>query len=455
MSLPPPMPRAPRTRARIEAPDRNIAITKDGARTNVMPAVLTTYACLLPSELGFELAGAMFHPYRFALVIVLPWAIMQFQARPTKLSPVDYIAGFAALWHFIAMLVTTEVEQAFITGFGQGADFALAYIVGRASIRDAADLRRYVGLVAPGFLIAGLLVFAESILQRPFVRPAFASLVGGPSPSLTNEFRFGLLRGTGTFPHPILGGTFLAIALPLFWYSASSSLTRWAGVAGSLMFLFTLSSGAYLAFLVVAVLMVMLLAQRLLHVPILRLGALFFTLGWTFLSVATENGAVSYLGRFLLDSRSVYWRKLIWTYAGEEAVNHPLFGIGTRDWTRPSFMVTDSIDAQWLLIAMRFGFPAAIAFALTFLLTAYLVTGRSAGLSRAETNARYAVAFALIAVFIAGITVALWGGLAYFSILLAGIGVSLTQSAPAISRPSVTQSRTARRPAFSRPRVVT
>jgi len=59
-----------------------------------------------------------------------------------------------------------------------------------------------------------------------------------------------------------------------------------------------------------------------------------------------------------------YWRMLQWKYTMDDISNHPLFGIGLHDWTRPSWM-NNSIDSFWLLMTLQHGMIAA--FILLFL----------------------------------------------------------------------------------------
>jgi len=109
----------------------------------------------------------------------------------------------------------------------------------------------------------------------------------------------------------------------------------------------------------------------------------------------------------------------IWQYATQSVLAHPWVGIGFDPYRRPDWMLTTSIDAHWLLYAVRFGLPAALA--LFFACIAAL-----GGLFRAEAMANVAdagfyrgIAMSLSMLIIMGFSVTYQGGtLTWFTILL-------------------------------------
>src|SRR5690606_26065514 len=78
-----------------------------------------------------------------------------------------------------------------------------------------------------------------------------------------------------------------------------------------------------------------------------------------FLEIASNRGAVKVLVNLAtIDPLTGYYRILIWTFGSEVVAANPVFGIGWHDWARPGWMVSSTVDAFWLLMAMMFGLPA-------------------------------------------------------------------------------------------------
>lgn len=392
----------------------------------VLPAVIVAYACLLPRELTITLGDVDFRPYRISLLLVLPFVWRLLSKRPIKTSIIDLLAAFVAIWHFISFLVVNDLAIAIAEGFSQGADFGLAYLTGRASIRSAADLKQFFLVLLPGLIFIALLLAVESIFHQQFLRPFLAELLNQPSPGTRNEVRMGLMRATGPFPHPILGGVFLASILSIAWYASSSSRSRVLGVCVALSCIFSVSSAAVLGLLVSAGLIVGGLIQRLTRWPIFMVGTLYLLLVGTTISLVSKGGLISFLiNRFTFDAQTGAYRKAIWEFGGAEVGRHPIFGIGTADWIRPAWMGGDSVDAHWLLLSMRHGLPLGITFFLVVAGSIYVLLHGTRNKDLPEKLVAAGLAISLVSLVFSGFTVFFWEGVAMWMVLLAGIAVSI------------------------------
>ena len=140
----------------------------------------------------------------------------------------------------------------------------------------------------------------------------------------------------------------------------------------------------------------------------------------------SEGGLFSFAARRLtLSQASGQWRVLIWQYAGAEALRSPLLGIGLRDWVRPSWMFTDSIDAHFLLWSMRFGLPAGIGVLVVMLAAALRLLRNCTAQTAAAHRVSIGIGFAILAIAFSGFTVALWEGIGAWMIMLAGLAVTI------------------------------
>lgn len=396
--------------------------------SHVWVPILLTYACLMPRELTVEIAGADFFPYRAFLFALMPFAISQAFKHVRTLTFIDLFAAFAAIWHIIALLMTESITTAVVTGGSRGADFALAYLAGRATLRSPDNFRVYFLAVLPGFAAAAAIMAVESLGGRLILRPFLANLLGQAIEGVKDESRYGLFRAAGPFPHPILGGVFLAATLPLAWYLPRRMPTKIIGVIVSLGCIFSVSSSAYIAFGMCLIFMLMNWVQRVTRLPVFGTAIIYFFLGYLAVSAVSESGPLSVFTRYvLIDPTSSYYRQLIWEFAGAEVLNHPIFGIGLRDWERPTWMPNPSVDSYWLISAMILGIPMAVASFLTIAGTVALLAIRC---SRAPLDVRrtaFAMGTSLTVIIVSGFSVHLWEGVAAWMLMVAGAGVTLSQ----------------------------
>ena len=393
----------------------------------LIPPALVIYACMLPRELTFEVLGIAFFPYRTALVLMLPYFI--FKAIRTNIRPsaVDFLVLFAAVWAVIALTVVENFASASVVALADAIDFILAYFVGRVSIRDGRDLKNLVPLIIPGLLLSTLIMAAESFSHQIILRSSLGQLFGRAETFMVEE-RLGLMRATGPFLHPILGGVFLSSFLPLIWYLIERPWLKAIGIVGITGFFFSLSSTGFLAFIVATGLIVASTTQRVTRLPIfvmlgVGLGALF-----TAVALISENGLFSFIVRRLtLSSGTGYFRMLIWEHAGAEVLNHPIFGIGTREYSRPAWMISSSVDAHWLLLALRYGFPHMIPSLLVMLIATFVSLRGTLSLQHLDRMAGYALGFSLVAIIFTGLSVSIWEGVDAWMTMLTGMAISFGQ----------------------------
>ena len=400
-----------------------------GFPKHVIPAIIVIYACMLPRELTLNLGGIAFQPYRIALILMFPLLVLQGLRLQVRPSLVDVFVVIAALWAMIALSVTEWVISALKTGLAEGLNFFLAYFAGRVCIRNGRDFKAMIPVLIPGLLACTLIMVAESVTHTLLLRPTLGRLLNFHAEYYYDE-RFGLMRGTGPFPHPILAGVFLASFLPLIWYCLDRPLQKVLGLISIGGFVFTFSSTGLLAFFAGMGLMLASFFQRLTRLPIFILLATGGILGMAAISLISESGLTSFLIRHLtLHSDSGYYRMSIWEYAGAEVLANPIFGIGTRDYSRPAWMISSSVDAHWLLISMRYGFPFSMSVLMTVVCGIVMSLRSTSSPDPVDHKVGRAMGFSLIAIMLTGLSVFLWEGVEIWMTLLTGMAVSFGQYA--------------------------
>jgi hypothetical protein len=406
-------------------------------RVALWPILIVLYATLLPREIRFTAGGLTFFADRIGLIIVLPYVLKKVLDGTIRLVLPDFLMLFSILWILTSMSVHYGVVAGLQRGGSLALDSTVGYFLARISFRSLRDIRRALVYFAPGLFVAAAAMAVESITHHPFVLPVARSIFGplpfyisGEATGVRNavpEVRLGLLRAQGPFSHPILAGLYLTAFLPIY---ARSGLRGWPTVAGTVAALcsvFAVSSAALLGLILVVALLAFDTLQRY-----------FRDFGWkqliTILAIIggaaqlfTSNGIVGVLTRLALDPATAYYRRLTWQFASVSVGENPMFGIGFAGYARPAWMISESIDAHWLLLAVRFGLPDALAvFAATVI--AIIAVGQ-ASIAAPPVDRRFirGIGIALVVMTTMMFTVTLWGAAQILFTILLGASVACAQ----------------------------
>ena len=433
---------------------RPAAMASVGSVLVFLPALLLFYSALLPVEIRVNIAGANLYPSRLMALALLPWVIHRTFRSPIRLNICDFAVFASSFWMIFAFAAYYGPASGLARGLALGADVALPYLFARICVRNLVDFRRFLVLAAPGLLIAGGTMLLEVLAGRPLIRPAFASIFGNVAAysggvevgvfEYATESRLGIIRASGPFSHPILAGLFLASALPLYLWSGLRHWPYFAGLAASALTVLSASSAPFLSLIVASGLLMIDWLQRIvtflswkLIIP-LAAAALFI------LHLGTENGLIPLLTQFTLDPTTAYFRQLIWRFGTESVANNPWIGIGHDSYERPTWMLTDSVDNHWLLLAMRFGLFPAIAMLFAVLVSLYSLSKTSVLYNETDRRSMVGVAIAVFSFSLLGFSVAFFGGAQTWFYLLLGMSVGLGYAS--VRRPVRVQLRSDNRP---------
>ncbi|MEO0792221.1 MAG: hypothetical protein AAFY27_06725, partial [Pseudomonadota bacterium] len=134
---------------------------------------------------------------------------------------------------------------------------------------------------------------------------------------------------------------------------------------------------------------------------------------------------------FTIDSWTGFYRTQIWYWGMKTVWEYPWVGIGLADWERAWWMHSDSVDAFWLVTAMRTGIPSVMLLILGMLTMVFAVGFRAGKMKDPRyTNPAKAWLISLIAISLAACTVHFWNvSVSYFFFLL-GFGGWLADPMP-------------------------
>jgi hypothetical protein len=121
-----------------------------------------------------------------------------------------------------------------------------------------------------------------------------------------------------------------------------------------------------------------------------------------------------------------FYRMMIWEYGLENLWNSPWIGIGMADWVRPQWMYSSTIDAYWLVLALRSGIPAFLLLITGIALIGYGVVKRgrhSSDLLRRRMSVGWMIS--LVAICLLGATVHYWNAPHALLFFFLGLGSAL------------------------------
>lgn len=342
--------------------------TQSRGLTMIMPLVFIFYSLLLfPPEVGGSILGVNLPSYRQAVLLMAApslWILMK-GGRANGLALLDYVVMFMGFWIMLSFMSIYGVERGLVRGAGIVIDNAVFYMVARASVTNPTELRYFLLMCVPGLLFAGGSLVIESLSGQVLVRSYFARIFGSVTAfrdgdavgafTLQREFRLGMMRAYGPFSHPILAGTVMTGFLPLFYFSGIRSWPYLIGVGVALTGFFSLSSAAFL-FLIIGFGAIAIHHMKPFF-PKLSWWAIISVLGLLVLAlhISSKNGIIAVISRMTLTPSTADYRILIWRYGSQNVAENPWFGLGYNSWERLRWMVTDSVDAHFLLLAMRHG----------------------------------------------------------------------------------------------------
>jgi hypothetical protein len=401
-------------------------------RVALWPIMVVLYAALLPREMRITLGSFELYADRIALLIVLPYVLRKLMQGAIRFVLPDVLVLIAGIWMIVSMLVHYGLSPGLERGGSAALDSTVGYFLARISFRSLTDMRRALVLLLPGVTIVGFASVVESITHQPFIRP-LAAQIFGPLPLFEgasaeayrqniNEFRLGLYRASGPFEHAIHAGLFMASLVGIYNLAGLRGYPRFfANLVAPLAF-FTLSSAALIGLAIGYGLIAYEFLQRQVRELSWQLLILAAVVAVTVIELASDSGVIGIMARyFTFNAQTAYYRQLTWDFGLQTVGQSPWFGIGFADYNRPAWMVSNSVDAHWLLLGLRFGIITALSLLAATVIALIGLSRASVSVPRADQLFYRGLAISLFVLALTMFTVYLWGGVAmWFTVVLGG-----------------------------------
>ena len=323
--------------------------------------VLFILSIFIPVEFHYLLGSLRIETYRVVLGLALVVSIINIRQVLDKADFVDILlAGFIVL--ATASLMYNHGPQKGLESSGILAIEVLgSFYLARLFITTP---KRYYYVNLGFVIILSAMVFFslyEAFAKHRILHDWATMITGNNSLDYrlyTHYYiRFGIMRTTNLFAHPILYGTIGAIFFP-FAILLVINKFKWLNFGRALALLIgmvtTLSSAPLLS--VVFQGATAMLAHNWQGAKRLWSAMAFFAFaGFLLINALSNRGFFAILISYLtFNPVTGYYRMLQWEHSMDDIADNPVLGIGLHDWSRPEWM-NSSIDSFWLLVTMQHG----------------------------------------------------------------------------------------------------
>jgi hypothetical protein len=388
------------------------------------PLVAFLIAMTLPIEFSIYL-GPLFLTASKVIFTILAFPMLISFFKSEDKFIVDYIFIFMTMWLCLGYIIKLGVGG--IEPSGQMfLETAIPYIIARQYLSNKLIIKRFILVIGVIIFTMGFLAIPEAVLWFRYLH-AIPSAITGIVYEQQGDIRMGLLRAASTFEHPILFGLFSATMFSMLWYGVDSARIKIILCLGCILSTaLSLSSAAILllAFQIIAILVEYITARVPRRTIIILISV---ALSIFAIEMLSNRGVVRVIISYMtFNPQTGYYRLLQWDFAQDDIIRSPFFGLARPEsWTRP-FWMPSSVDNNWLLISMRNGIPVAILNFAVFATLAVKVYKRKRIIE--DYRLQYLMTgwiITILAIFLGGWTVALFGKMHPMLYFMVGMGVAI------------------------------
>src|ERR1700730_11527006 len=373
--------------------------------------LLLTGILLIPAGLNVHLSGEglKFTPGRAAIALLLLPALSVLLRASRRIVASDIFAFLTSAWMVGSRIpddgLNPSAVAAVIELFG-------GYIVGRAYFYGPRALKEFLRI----FKVVTFLVIMIAVLDPLFgqnVAQTIAAMIAQTPVSISNQYRFGIVRAASTIEMAELYGTFCCAAASIFLFLEDNK-TRKFGWAGFCLFgcILALSSGPLLAFTII----IFFTAYDYLFKRFSKRWKLVNALLALFLLIVffvVDRPLPWLISHMTLDPETGFFRLYVFDYVAQQISMSPLVGYGFGAVGDDEFLGTTTVDNVWLVCAARYGIPMIV-----FFLFANLATFASLGSARGNRSnspfmmsAGTGLTQVIVAFMLVGLTVHFWNAM--------------------------------------------
>jgi hypothetical protein len=376
-----------------------------------------------------DIAGLVWTPGRAVTVMFLMptvWVVLQRK----RIFASDVLVFAVSAWSIASVILNGGFRPYVLV---EALELLSGYMIGRAYFNTSSNLQQFIRVLKVISIVLIMLAMLDTMSGRRLTAETVARIFPFRFDESETQVRNGLVRATSTFPVAELYGTFCAIAACIFLYSERTWMRKL--LYGSLCILGCVLSVSSGPLLVLSIILFTYSYDMLLRRYTWRWKALRISAGGLLLAIFLGEKLV--LGNDLMhpilwvvrnltfDPWTGYFRVEEWEHAFVTIDAHPLIGIGFNPIADQSDIFLHSLDSLYLVMAWRFGLPAAL-----LLLSAMVASISGSGGADAASrepflrDMRQGLILTVTSIAIVGLTVHLWDSTWIFWSICMGICAS-------------------------------
>ncbi len=419
---------------RIATPAKG-ALTGSLPQVGKLPTPVAIYLVMLMLPVTFHVGSMFMTNLRLVtLVLIVPLTIRLFSGKYGRILWTDILFFLHMAWAGLALAKNNP--QLALTQIGSlGPEFLGGYLIGRAYIRDKATFI----ILCKWLMVLVLLTLPFAIYETqtgwPPIIGILDKLPGLNSLTIVNiDKRMGMERVQAMLTHPIHYGLFASTALSLTLVGLKgviSDTRRWiAGILIAICTFLSLSSGAFLPMVAQFFFIFWAAVFDRTGKPWILLTALAALAYVTVDLLSNRTPILVFFSYATFSSHNAYWRSIIFDWGMKNVWMNPFLGLGLRDWIRPWYMRSGSMDNFWLVMAVRYGIPGFLLIASGYLLALWQIGRRQFGNDRVMNQLRRAWMFTFVGLTFTLCTVHVWTNIYSFVFFAFGAGIWFITATP-------------------------
>lgn len=406
--------------------------------------------------IGFNLGSVAMTDLRVVLMLtVVPTTVKLFSGKYGKVYPIDYLFFLHIFWAAVALLKNNPGLALQNVG-AFSIEFLGGYTLARAYIRSPGAFLALIRAIILLVFIALPFAFYEAKTGTSLILTWLSKLPGLWTVAEVNiEKRMGLNRVQVYFAHPIHFGLFCSSVLTLTFVAMrgimSDAARYTASMAVCVCVFLSLSSGALLAAILQMELVLWAYLMRRNEARWKILIGIFAVIYVAIDLGSNRTPLKVFMTYATFSTHNAYYRSIIFEWGMINVWANPIFGLGLRNWIRPHYMRSGSIDNFWLVMAVRYGIPGFLTIALGYADALYRVGKQKLGAGSMVSNMRLAWMITFIGLCFTLMTVHIWTSVYSYVFFLLGAGMwmaSATDDSAPAAAPEEAGAR--RRSRFSR-----
>ncbi len=412
-------------------------------RVGRLHPIVWLYLITIVVPVGFNAGTVALTGLRILLlVMVVPLSVRLFTGGSGKLYPVDFLFFLHILWASLAVAVNNP-DLAVQNAGSVAVEFIGGYVIGRTYIRSASDLIALVRAILLLVLISLPFAIIEAYNGVAIIPHLIEKIPGLTTVYQVNiEKRMGLNRVQVFFAHPIHYGLFCSSALALTYVGLRNVATngsRFLSISAICLGVFlSLSSGALLA----AVLQIGLIAWDYIFRNVQKRWLMLlglFVFMYVFVDILSNRTPIKVLMSYAtFSAHTAYYRSIIFEWGMINVWNNPIFGLGLRNWIRPSYMRSGSMDNFWLVMAVRYGIPGFLLIALGYADAIFRVGRRKLTPGTVQSNLRLGWMIMFLGLSFTLVTVHIWTAVYSYVFFLLASGLWIASATDEGSAEAIT-----------------